>query len=291
VRAKGARGPVVEAPQSVDNAFWSAPATPDRRAAFQVMFAGRLAREKGVAVLLRAWAYSGLSAPSAALVLVGGGPIRARAVATGAALRNFPTGSRVVIASVLRLMPRPALIALLALLLAAPPALADATRNKILRECQTGRLTGDYTAREIRDARNNIPDDLDQYTDCRDVLTRALLSRAGADSGSGGGGTGGGGTVGGTGGGGGGGGDSAAPLTPSTDADRQALEQASGAPVNVAGRPVTPGESAFRNDLPAPLLVLLALLAAAAVAGLAPQLRKRAPSPAAIRRVIPGRSG
>ena len=184
---------------------------------------------------------------------------------------------------------RTAVIALLALLLAAPPALADATRNKILRECQTGRLTGDYTAREIRDARNNIPDDLDQYTDCRDVLTRALLSRAGGgDSGSGGGGTGGGGG-GGTGG--TGGGEPAAPLTPSTDADKQALEQATGTPVNVAGRPVTPGEEAFRNDLPTPLLVLLALLAAAAVAGLAPQLRKRAPSLAAIRRVIPGRSG
>ena len=182
---------------------------------------------------------------------------------------------------------RPALIALLALLLAAPPALADATRNKILRECQTGRLTGDYTAREIRDARNNIPDDLDQYTDCRDVLTRALLSRAGGDSGSGGGGG-----TGGGGGGGTGGGESAAPLTPSTDADQQALEQAAGAgevPVDVAGRPVTPGESAFRNDLPGTLLVLLALLAAAAVAGLAPQLRRRAPSP--IRRVLPGRSG
>jgi hypothetical protein len=185
---------------------------------------------------------------------------------------------------------RTALIALLALLLAAPPALADATRNKILRECQTGRLTGDYTAREIRDARNNIPDDLDQYTDCRDVLTRALLSRAGGgDSGSGGGGGGGG--TGGGGGGGTGGGEPAVPLTPSTDADKQALEQATGAPVNVAGRPVTPGESAFRNDLPAPLLVLLALLAAAAVAGLAMQLRRRAPSLAAIRRVIPGRSG
>ncbi len=182
-------------------------------------------------------------------------------------------------------MSRPALIALLALLLAAPPALADATRNKILRECQSGRLTGDYTAREIRDARNNIPDDLDQYTDCRDVLTRALLSRAGGDSGSGGGGTGGGG------GGGTGGGESAAPLTPSTDADKQALEQAAGAgevPVNVAGRPVTPGETAFRNDLPGTLIVLLALLAAAAVAGLAPQIRRRAPS---LRRVLPGRSG
>ena len=183
-------------------------------------------------------------------------------------------------------MLRPALIALLALLLAAPTALADATRNKILRECQTGQLTGDYTAREIRDARNNIPDDLDQYTDCRDVLSRALLNLAGGgDSGSGGGGGAGGG------GGGTGGGEPAAPLTPSTDADKQALEQAAGAgevPVTVAGRPVTPGESAFRNDLPGPLLVLLALLAAAAVAGLAPMLRRRAPS---LRRVLPGRPG
>jgi glycosyltransferase involved in cell wall biosynthesis len=107
VRGKGARGPVVEAPQSVDGAFWSAPARPVRYAPFQAMFAGRLAREKGVAVLLRAWSSSGLSAPAAALVLVGGGPIRARAVATGAAvlegpadataLRNFYAGSDVVV--------------------------------------------------------------------------------------------------------------------------------------------------------------------------------------------------
>jgi len=90
VRGKGARGPVVEAPQSVDNAFWSAAARPVRHAPFQAMFAGRLAREKGVAVLLRAWRSSGLSAPSAALVLVGGGPIRARAAATGAALLEAP---------------------------------------------------------------------------------------------------------------------------------------------------------------------------------------------------------
>jgi glycosyltransferase involved in cell wall biosynthesis len=92
VRAKGAEAPVVEAPQSVDGAFWSAPATPERRAPFQAMFAGRLAREKGVRVLLRAWSSSGLSAPSAALVLVGGGPIRARAVATGAAMPVGPVG-------------------------------------------------------------------------------------------------------------------------------------------------------------------------------------------------------
>ena len=107
VRAKGAHGPVFEAPQSVDNAFWSAAAEPLRRAPFQTMFAGRLAREKGLRVLLRAWRTSGLSAPSAALVLVGDGPFRARAVATGAVLaegpadpptlRNFYAGSDVVV--------------------------------------------------------------------------------------------------------------------------------------------------------------------------------------------------
>src|SRR4051812_31491715 len=107
VRAKGAHGPVVEAPQSVDDVFWSGPSEPVRHAAFQAMFAGRMAREKGVAVLLRAWRSSGLSAPTAALVLVGGGPIRARAAATGAAvlegpqdpeaLRNFYAGSDVVV--------------------------------------------------------------------------------------------------------------------------------------------------------------------------------------------------
>jgi glycosyltransferase involved in cell wall biosynthesis len=106
VRARGARGPVVEAPQSVDDAFWAAEASPRRHAPFQVTFAGRIAGEKGVAVLLRAWRASGLQAPAAALVLVGDGPFRARAVATGAVLpgelspvelRNFYAGSDVVV--------------------------------------------------------------------------------------------------------------------------------------------------------------------------------------------------
>jgi hypothetical protein len=194
---------------------------------------------------------------------------------------------------VLRFMLRPALIAVLMLLVAAPTVLAQSTRNQILRECQNGHLSGEYTAREIRDARSNIPDDVDQYTDCRDVLSRALLALAGGggsgDTTSGGGVGGttggdiGGGTTGGTGGDAGG-----APLTPSTEADRQALEQAAtdGAqPVEVAGRPVTPGNA--RNEVPPTLLVLLILIAAGAVAALAPQLRRLA----VVRRVIPGRSG
>src|SRR4051794_10443278 len=86
------------------------------------------------------------------------------------------------------------------LLMTASPALAG-TRQKILQECQDGRLTGDYTAKEIRDARDHIPTDIDQYSDCRDVLSRALAAQAGGGgsggSGGGAGGAGGGGTSGG----------------------------------------------------------------------------------------------
>jgi hypothetical protein len=195
-------------------------------------------------------------------------------------------------ASVLRSVLRMVLIVVLVVLVAAPSALAQSTRNQILRECQNGRLSGDYTAREIRDARANIPDDVDQYTDCRDVLARALLGLAGGGSGDG---TGAGGAIGGDTAGGGGtggiGGDAGgAPLTPATDADRRAIEEAAteGAqPVEVAGRQVTPGDAS--NDLPSTLLVLLILIAAAAVAGLAPQLRRLAAARRVLR-VLPGRS-
>jgi glycosyltransferase involved in cell wall biosynthesis len=106
VRDAGARGPVVEAPQSVDDAFWAAPAEPCRRAPFQALFAGRLAQEKGVGVLLRAWALAGLEPASAALVLVGDGPLHAAAAGPGVLtegpadpprLRNFYAGSDVVV--------------------------------------------------------------------------------------------------------------------------------------------------------------------------------------------------
>ena len=105
VRAKGARGPVVEAPQSVDDAFWAASAEPRREAPFQAMFAGRLAGEKGVAVLLEAWRDANLD--EAALILAGDGPTRARVVAATDVhaigrlappeLRNFYAGSDVVV--------------------------------------------------------------------------------------------------------------------------------------------------------------------------------------------------
>jgi glycosyltransferase involved in cell wall biosynthesis len=108
VRRAGAHGPVVEAPQSVDDAFWSATAeAPARHAPFQALFAGRLEAEKGLPVLLEAWRLSGLGAPEAALALVGDGPLRGHAGTTPATVvagprgpaevRNFYAGSDVVV--------------------------------------------------------------------------------------------------------------------------------------------------------------------------------------------------
>jgi hypothetical protein len=155
------------------------------------------------------------------------------------------------------------------LLLAASPALAG-TREQVLQQCQDGRLTGDFTVKEIRDARNNIPTDIDQYSDCRDVLSRALAGRAGGSTGGGGGGgagaaTGGGGT-----------------LTPETPRDQKALAEAASAgdtPVQVDGERLVPGAAGFqahaaRNPLPVGLIVVLVLLALAAAAGTAPRLRR-----------------
>jgi glycosyltransferase involved in cell wall biosynthesis len=109
VRARGARH-VHEAPKAVDAAFWSAPAGPEaaaeRRAPFQVLFAGRMLREKGVRVLLSAYRMTGLQAPDAALILVGDGPEASRAAPAGsflmgarspAEVRNFYAASDVVV--------------------------------------------------------------------------------------------------------------------------------------------------------------------------------------------------
>jgi hypothetical protein len=184
-------------------------------------------------------------------------------------------------------MPRTTvfLACLLALLVAAP-ASAQSTRTKILRECQDGALRGDYSTREIRDARNNIPDDIDQYSGCRDVLSKALADRIGG--------------AGAIEGGGGAGGGTTAPLTPSTDQDRVALDEAArgGTPLEIGGQRVVPGAAAsMRNDLPSTLLVVLILLAVAAAIGASPLLRRRGLGPlagiaTAIRsRVLPGRPG
>lgn len=95
VRARGARN-VHIAPQAVDNLFWGheetgAPALPDwpAGAAVKFLFAGRARREKGLGVLIEAWNDSGLTVPSAALVLVGAGSAPPWVPAGGAVRRDL----------------------------------------------------------------------------------------------------------------------------------------------------------------------------------------------------------
>jgi len=163
----------------------------------------------------------------------------------------------------------------LTLLVAAPAAMAG-TRGDIIADCyDDGKLDGSYTPSEIRDARNNLPADIDQYSDCRDVLTRALGGTGDKQvgGGSGGGPLGGGGSDG-----------PAEPLTPAGPDEQAALEKAAtgggDAPVQVGSGTIVPGAAGFasdaaRNAIPASLLAVLILLGLAALAGAVPYVRRR----------------
>ena len=158
----------------------------------------------------------------------------------------------------------------LILLLAAPAASAG-VREKILRECQDGRITGDFTPKQLRDARKHIPTDIDEYSDCRDVLAQAALTGRG---GSGGKGTS---APGGVLPGGGG-----SPMTASDPGETAALDDArlNNAPLSVGDTSVIPGAAGFadtavRHGLPTTLLVLLILLGLCALCAAVPAVRRR----------------
>jgi hypothetical protein len=162
----------------------------------------------------------------------------------------------------------------LILLLAAVPANAG-VREQILRECQNGRITGNYTPKQLRDARKHIPTDIDEYSDCRDVLAQAALT--------------------GRGGAGGGGGSAASnapggvvpnsgrsPLTASDPGETAALDSArlQSNKQSVGDQTLIPGATGFaataeRHGLPTPVLVVLLLLGLCASAATFASVRRR----------------
>jgi hypothetical protein len=182
-------------------------------------------------------------------------------------------------------------LATLAALSAAPTAaLADSAA--VIRDCQDGRVDGKYSQREFAQALRNIPTDVDEYTDCRDVIRRAQLGAAGGSGASGGGAAGAGGGAPPSSAAANAGKTAAQILQAASPAERAAVAQATGragaAPVVVGGRTVSPDTSGLSpagaaNVLPVPLIVALVLLggglAAAAVRSILPRvLARRRPS-------------
>jgi hypothetical protein len=171
-------------------------------------------------------------------------------------------------------MLRLALACLLLGLIVAVPAASAASTTQILRDCaDDGVLQGDYTPAELRKARQNIPTDTDEYTDCRDVLARAAAAGVASRGGGAGGGTGSGGAA-----------EGQPPADPHTPEGR-AIVGGAGAkpppgPMNIGGRSVVPGRASLsaggvRNELPPGMLAALILLGAGALSTLLPPVRRR----------------
>ena len=72
-------------------------------------------------------------------------------------------------------------VALCALLL---PAAAQASPQAVIRDCKVdGDLDHKYSNEDLRKAEDNLPSDVDEYSDCREIIAGAVTS--GSDRGGG----------------------------------------------------------------------------------------------------------
>ena len=119
--------------------------------------------------------------------------------------KRYPFPPELLFISTMRFSMLTRLITLsLTLLVAlALPVMAHASGDDVIRDCaEDGDLDKDYSDEELEDAERDMPSDVDQYTDCRDVIRQAQAGGRGSTDGGGangiGGGTGGGGDDGGS---------------------------------------------------------------------------------------------
>jgi hypothetical protein len=177
--------------------------------------------------------------------------------------------------------------AVLAVLAATAQVASAGDYHAAIRDCNDdGVLQGHYSLHTLRQARAHLPASLREYSDCADVLARAIAAAGRPGSG------------------GSAGGGSAPPLgnpalTTGSGAiapnvqQKQALEQQARqstkdvppSDVTVGGEKVVPGTGGLSNtavhtspnDLPAPLLILLIALGATAALATALVMRQRWP--------------
>ena len=144
------------------------------------------------------------------------------------------------------------LLAMLVLVLGlTAPAGADVGATIILR-CTHGQSLAGFTQQDYSKALQELPTEVEEYSDCANLIRRAQLASAGGGAGSGS-----------------GAGQAVIPLTPY---ERSTLARAlkSPTPVQVGGQIVSPGVvnanvASVLSSLPGPLLALLAFLLACAL--------------------------
>jgi hypothetical protein len=162
-----------------------------------------------------------------------------------------------------------------ALLLLALPSSALASPDQVLRDCaQDGRLDRNYSNSDLRKARDDLPSDLDEYSDCREVIGAAIKGGSDRGGGRGSGGAGGAGSP----------EEMAARGKDQAELEANAASRGESRPkLEVGGRTVEPGPnglfdlSSAENGLPTPLLVALIALGLLALVGCIVALKERIP--------------
>ena len=180
---------------------------------------------------------------------------------------------------------RNTLVLLAALGALALPASALASPGQVIRDCaEDGSLDRKYSNSDLKKARKKLPSDLDEYSDCREVIG-AAIDRSPDGGGSGGP---------------GGSGGAGAPSAP-TPEDQAALEDLRSGKeppsVKIGGEEVEPGKSGLfdlasaRQEIPTPLLLALIALGLLALGGGAYVLRRRIPALAGLSARLPSLPG
>ncbi|TMM19574.1 MAG: hypothetical protein E6F96_02540 [Actinobacteria bacterium] len=159
---------------------------------------------------------------------------------------------------------RPALTGRLARRLALPvmllvflsivlPARADVGAT-IIERCTHGQSLGGFSQQDYRRALQELPAEVEEYSDCANLIRRAQLAAAGGGGSGGAGGE----------------GARALPLTPSERAALRGIPKTGAAPLRVGGRLISPGVvhasvASALSSLPSPVLAILAFMLACAL--------------------------
>ena len=144
----------------------------------------------------------------------------------------------------------------------AAPAQAD-VGTTIIERCAQGKSISGYTQQDYRRALQELPTEVEEYSDCANLIRRAQLAAAGGGAGSGSGEA-----------------VTPLPLTPTERASLARVPRTGAAPLQVGGGVVRPGVvhasvASALSSLPTPLLAMLAFLLACALALAARSIRDR----------------